>query len=240
MLSGGALLAAVWAMWLAMASLNVMPTRYLIQFTVGASLMVPIGMGRLIYTVIPKSLTWLVSGLCGVGIWSWATALDINDRGSEHTWSYNDSVKGGLDDYYAHGLQLRDTLGPEDDFLDCSDKGLNIWLLPDYTRFGTPLLKVDDAGRCMQWIGWAPENGTRWMAIDPACKYRPQDAPQGGPQANNKDSHVSLEPSLKTSGWELVLDSYPDDSQNSLRGPRAKSQQLQCGEGRFQLWKRES
>jgi hypothetical protein len=233
-LGGLGLLAAVWSMWVAMASLNVMPTRYLIQFAMGAAVLAPVGIGRLVHSFVPRTLAWGVSGLCCIGLYAWGNSLDINDRASEHTWAYNRSF---LDDYYDETQQLLTYLEPEDDYLDCSDKGINIWLLPDYTRFGTPMLKVDDAGRCMQWIGWEPENGTRWMSIDPSCKYRPQDSPQAG-RSNNQDNHVSLEPALESSGWEMVLDLYPEEARKHRPAPGGSRNQLQCGEGRFQLWKR--
>jgi hypothetical protein len=113
-----------------------------------------------------------------------------------HTWSYNQSF---LDRYYDVTQTIQSTLSPEDDFLDCSDKGISIWLLPNYTRFGTPLLKVDDAGRCMQWIGWEPEQGTRWLAINPGAKLRPQNDPQGQP--------FSLETVLRQdANWRIEFD----------------------------------
>ena len=195
LLSGGALIAAVSSMWLVMASLNVMPTRYLIQFTTGAALLIPVGIGRLIHTFLPRSVAWGVSGFVCLGLSSWAQSVDINQRSSEHTWSYN---QGFLERYYDLTQTIAATMDPTDDFLDCSDRGMNIWFLPNYTRFGTPMLKVDDAGRCKQWISWAPEGNTRWMTISPGLKLRPQHG--NGPPA-------SLEPSLRSDpNWRLEFD----------------------------------
>ena len=182
-------------MWLVMASLNVMPTRYLIQFTTGAALLIPVGIGRLIHTFLPRSVAWGLSGVVCLGLCSWAQSLDINQRSSEHTWSYN---QGFLERYYDLTQTIAATMDPTDDFLDCSDRGMNIWFLPNYTRFGTPMLKVDDAGRCKQWISWAPEGNTRWMTISPGLKLRPQHG--NGPPA-------SLEPSLRSDpNWRLEFD----------------------------------
>ncbi len=194
---GGALLLAAGGMGL-LVVLTPMADRYILQFAVLLAVLGPVGLGRLIHTLSPAPLRpWLcAAAMLAVGAWAWRA--DPTAR-SQPTALQSNEEKQRLE-VLRH--QLRDHVGPDTKFLDCSNQQLALSLLPAIPQAGFqhlnfPILQVDDAAACLTWIRQPPAEDAL-IAVDARRQLRVGMGGSGG--------RVLLAESLADSGqWTVLL-----------------------------------
>jgi len=162
---GGGVLVAVCGL-LTLATLTPLADRYLLQFAVLLTVLAPVGVGRLLHTLAPaRARPWLsAAAMLAMGAWAWQT-----DPTGRHmpTALQSNQEKSRMEDFRQ---TLRDHVGPQTPFLDCSNQHIALSMLPRIPQAGFlflnfPILRTDDAAACLFWIS-EPPSPRALIAVD--------------------------------------------------------------------------
>ena len=174
--------------------------RYIIQLLLPIVCIVPIVLGKAAQHILPKKLlAWGYVPLA-LGLLKFGWELDASER-------FRPVAQNPYDHFNTIVSAVRERLGENDLYLDCSNHFINIALLPKQTHKGMPILNADNEGtRCMQWIfstQEAPAGGAIWFSTASDKKIRIR-------QGTDPNDRQSLTPIVKGSElWELVWEESP-------------------------------
>ena len=139
------------------------PDRYVSTFVALTAAAAPLGLGRLVHTVLPER--WAPWGaalaMLGLGLWAWQADPAARDEATQLQQSPQRArERQAL-------VELRQRLGPEDLYRDCTQYLLAGALLPRVTQPHPPVLRIEGNEQCAEWIrAEPPATGTRWVSVD--------------------------------------------------------------------------
>lgn len=151
------------ALLLLLATRVLVPDRYALQFALTTSLVVPVGLARLVQTAVPRRVRAGTEAILLSAATLWLLQEGPPGRNRPTKMALNPDIqKVGP----ALAL-LEDRLGPRDRFLDCSGAHVEAALLPRILHDGPPMSKDTDEDRCAAWIADPPQgSGTTWLGTD--------------------------------------------------------------------------
>ena len=175
--------------------------RYALQFAVLLSVVGPAGLARLIQTIAPQRMAPVISAAAMVSVAAWVWQSDPTARQQPTALQHNPDKAFNQ----RVAALVRAEVGPQQPFLDCTNRYIALSMLPRIPQTGfeflnLPLITVDDAAACLSWIRQPP-------ADDALIAIHTGQALRVGRRGGDR---VKLGASLEDNdAWRLVLEEGP-------------------------------
>ena len=173
-----------------------MPDRYVVSFVFVLTVAAPIGLARLVSTVLPRRVVplGLAVAMIALGVWGWR--VDPSERFMSTSLTRSPRQTTAVE----AARVVKGRLGADDLYLDCSEMFVSTAILPRITQPPPPDIHLRNMDICLRWIAkGAPPDRTRWVSVM-------EEAPRER-RSRGKDGRFKVEPVtvLKASPeWALV------------------------------------